>query len=203
MGTRPFPPAVRVRSMRRAWPAILLLAAFGLFAVSGRAHAQGTGQISGRVTDASTGAPLANITIKVVTSDGGWGGLVQTDASGIYTTAGMAEGTYYLRTLNAYPYLDELYSDIPCPGSSCWELSGTGVPVKADTTVNGIDFPLTLGGTITGTVTDAITGAPLTNISVRAFTASGAVAGSIVTTNPSGQYLAARTRDGNLPRADD
>ena len=174
--------------MRRGGSTVLLLAAFGLFAVSGRAHAQFTGQISGRVTDASTGAPLANITIKVVTSDGGWGGLVQTDASGIYTTAGMAEGTYYLRTLNAYPYLDELYSDIPCPGASCWELSGTGVPVKADTTVNGIDLQLTLGGTITGTVTDASTGAPLTNISVRAFTASGEVAGSIVTTNPSGQY---------------
>lgn len=199
MDFRLLPFVVRVRYAHRAWPTILLVAAFGLCAASGRAQAQGTGRISGTVTDASTGAPLADITVKVVTSDGVSGGVFQTDASGVYTTADIAVGTYYLRTLNGYPYLDELYNDLPCPGASCWELSGTGVVVTADTTVSGVDFRLTPGGTIRGTVRDSQTGAPLANISVRVFTGSGEIAGSIVTTNPFGEDLLARTRDGGLP----
>ena len=188
MDSRSLPPVALRHSMRRAWSTILLVTLFGLCVVSGRAHAQGTGQISGRVTDASTGAPLANIGVRVLTSVGGWGAMAATDASGVYTATGLMAGTYCVKTFGNFPYLDKLYDDLPNPYGEYTVTGGTVVSVTDGTTTNGIDFRLTLGGTITGTATDASTGAPLANIPVRAFTAGGDPVGSSVATNAFGEY---------------
>jgi protocatechuate 3,4-dioxygenase beta subunit len=154
----------------------------------GRAAAQSTGAIAGTVTDAGTGAPLAGIRVDVYNQYGGWVNAKVSDASGAYSVSGLTTGTYYLRTLNAFPYLDELYDNQPCPGDTCTVATGKGVSVTAGETTPGIDFVLQTGGTITGTVTDAITGAPLSNILVGAFHANGASTGGAIGTNLAGVY---------------
>jgi hypothetical protein len=148
------------------------------------------GTITGTVTDAATGAPLAGIDVRVETAGGGWAGGAATNASGLYMVAGLVTSTYYVQTSNSLPYLDELYNDLPCPGGSCTVTSGTGVSVTAGATTADIDFGLTLGGKITGTVTDAGTSAPMAGIGVVVYTASGGWAGNAAT-DAAGAYTVA------------
>jgi len=147
------------------------------------------GSIAGTVTAAATGAPLANVAIEVFAATGSWVARVTTNASGDYAVTGLATDTCYVRTSNGFPYLDELYNDVPCAGGNCPVTAGTGVSVTAGATAANINFALTLGGTITGGVTDAGSGAPLANVHVQAYDASGSSAGSGVTTNASGVYV--------------
>ena len=137
----------------RALRIIFVLLMLGLAA--GRAAAQSAGAIAGTVTDAATGAPLSNVMLRFLTASGAYAGVTYSDASGAYALGGLAAGTYLVRTYNAFPYLDEVYDDLPCPGGSCSPVLGTGVTVAASATTRGIDFGLALGGTIAGTVTDA------------------------------------------------
>ena len=135
------------------------------------------GTITGTVTDAGTGAPLADVSVYVYNASGSFVGSATTNASGVYTKTGLPTGTYYVRTSNSLGYVDELYNDLPCPGGTCTVTTGTGVSVTAGATTSGINFGLAVGGTITGTVTDAGTGAPLAGVLVCVYNASGSLRG--------------------------
>ena len=147
------------------------------------------GRISGTVTDVVTGAPLAGVYVYVYSATGSSVGSSVTNTSGVYTTStGLPTGTYYPRTYNSAGYIDEQFNNLPCPGSSCSVTSGTGVSVTVGATTSAIDFGLAPGGRISGTVTDAGTGAPLAGVYVSVYNASGNSVGSSVTTNASGVY---------------
>jgi len=188
--------AFRVRPFRWTWTTTVPVLVMLLGALSGRAEAQATGDITGTVTDAGTGAPLAGVSVQVYKSNGtSAGSSVTTNASGVYVFPGLVTGTYYVRTSNILGYIDKLYNNIPCPASqTCTVTTGTGVAVTAGATAAGIDFALAAGATITGTVTDASTGAPLANVNVNVHNASGI--GSTVTTNASGVYVRASLATG-------
>ena len=159
------------------------------------------GRITGTVTDAATGAPLSGVTVRVYTDAGSQLNSVSTNASGVYlTTQGLPTGNYRVRTSNVLGYFDEAYDNIPC--LNCSSTTGTAVAVTAGATTSGIDFGLAAGGRITGTVTDAATGAPLSGVTVRVYTETGTSLNS-VSTNASGVYLTdARAPHRQLPRAD-
>ena len=176
------------RLLTATYVKMLLVLALLLGALCGRADAQSTGSISGTVTNAGTGAPLAGVIVYVYTSTGSYAGGGSTSASGVYTVGGLATGTYYVRTSNSLGYLDELYNNLPCPGGGCPPLTtGTGLNVTAGATTSGIDFGLALLGTITGTVTNAGTGAPLAGVGADIYNASGSYVGYGYT-NASGVY---------------
>jgi hypothetical protein len=150
--------------------------------------AQG-GRISGTVTDAATGLPLANTSIQIYSSSGSYVTYASTSGTGSYTTLGLPAGTYRARTSNPSGYVDELYDDIACPNGSCIVTSGAAISVTAGSTTSGISFALAAGGRISGTVTDAGTGLPLAAVYVDVHDSSG----SYVTygyTNGSGAYTA-------------
>ena len=65
--------------------------------------------------------------------------------------------------------------------------SGTGVSVTMGATTSGINFGLAVGGRISGTVTDAGTGAPLANVQLAVYNASGSSV-AYGDTNASGVY---------------
>ena len=143
--------------------------------------------ISGRVEAGGSGTLLAGVVAHIYSSAGTWVASATTDASGVYTKALLAVGTYHVRTSNTLGYIDELFNNIPCEGGACTVTSGTGIALTGGVPTNGIDFVLTPGGTISGTVTDAGTGLPVANVSVRAYnTGNFYVAGA--TTNASGAY---------------
>ncbi len=164
------------------------------------------GRISGKVTDAATGAPVPGVSVEIHEAQGGHVTVVYSGVAGDYVSdLGLPAGNYYARTVYGSYYLDELYDDIPCASWTCTVTSGTPIPVAAGATTTGIDFALRAGGRISGKVTDAATGAPLRGVSVEIYDAQGSyvtyartdVAGDY-TTEPelqAGSYYA-RTTDG-------
>ena len=95
--------------------------------------------------------PLAGVTVSVYSSNGTAVGSATTNASGVYTTTGLAAGTYYIQTSNGLGYIDEVYNNLLCNGGSCPSVTtGTGVSVTQGAATSGIDFSLAVGGSITG-----------------------------------------------------
>jgi len=151
------------------------------------ALAQTTGTITGAVTDAVWGGPIAGVWVYLYNSAGDYMGSAASNTAGVYARANLAAGTYYLRTSNGLGYLDELYDDVPC-ASSCYPYtSGAGVAVTAGMATSGIDFALTKGGTITGTVRGEPSGTLLAGVRVNIYDSTGNNVAS-VTTTVSGAY---------------
>src|SRR5581483_3011406 len=143
------------------------------------------GRISGRVTNAATGAGIQNAQAKVYDAVGTFIGAAVTDASGNFTTAGLPADTYYMRA-DATGFLTQVYNGITC-GTTCTVTAGAPLAVVAGTTTANINFALDTGATITGTVTNAAGGAPLAGIGVWLWDANDRfVTGT--STNASGVY---------------
>ena len=113
--------------------------------------------ISGTVTD-DEGGLLADVEVVAYDNLGDWAGYDNTDTTGTYTITGLLPGTHKIRTYNHSGYFDEWYDNVSWRG----DYSGTGATLidvsEADATAK--DFQLTLGRSISGTVTDE-DGAPL------------------------------------------
>ncbi len=139
------------------------------------------GTVTGRVTDAATGAPLAGVEVDLRTRFGrGVATAVATsNASGVFTFSGLGPGTYTVFTNGRTPaktHADIIFGGLLCL-ASCSENtaldSGTPVVVTPGVTTGGIDFALPPGGTIAGRVVNSATGAALSGVTVRATTRAG------------------------------
>ena len=99
-------------------------------------------------------------------ADKSWEPVDNSAADGTFTIRGIAPGTYTLRTLPAdYLYLPEYWAD-PQSVSSC--LQAEIITVSSSGEVHsGKDFQIGLGATVTGTITDNSTGAPITGVNVN------------------------------------
>ena len=147
------------------------------------------GQIGGTVTWAAGGVPIPNVNVRIHNSAGTQVGSVNTNASGTYLTSGLPAGTYYARTssLVFVNVVDELYNNLPCTLSNCTTTTGTPIVVTVGATTAGIDFALAVGGQISGTVTNAASGAPIPNVTVRVYDSTGAFVGTAINpTNAAG-----------------
>ncbi len=145
------------------------------------------GRISGVVTDAATSAPLAEVNVLIVNSTGEVVASTATISSGQYISdAGLPSGTYFARTFNSQGYIDELYDNINC--FNCDLTDGTPITVTLPSTTSGINFALSPGGKISGTITSAATSAPLFGVAVFVFDSSGNTVAS-GSTNASGNYI--------------
>lgn len=103
-----------------------------------------------------------------------------------YSAVGLPSGTYYLvaRRDEASGRAAELYSGVAC--AACAVTFGTPVVVTAGAAVRNVNFTGVSGGAIAGTVKDSAL-APLSTITVEAYAATGALAGS-ATTSFTGAY---------------
>lgn len=110
----------------------------------------GSGGITGVVRDESTGSPVSSVHLGLYDS----GGLLQsvdyTATNGSYSFDGLDPGSYLLATRHTHDYLDELWDDNSCEGG-CDVTTGDLVAVE-DSTVAGIDFDLSPGAALSGTV---------------------------------------------------
>ena len=180
--------------------AMLALAALVVF-IPARGRAQETGGISGRVTRAGSGSGLWNITVEMTDVAGMTSRSATTDVDGRFTIAGLAPGFYFARTRNALGYLDELFHEFPCV-DWCTFGAGTPIPITAGAVTGYVDFTLRLGGQISGSVTDATTGAAIAGVRVRVATPSGQERGS-ATSDGTGRYTVTGLMDGDyLVRTD-
>jgi peptide/nickel transport system substrate-binding protein len=122
------------------------------------------GSITGRVTAASDGSPLADVWVYANNYDDGSGGRgARTDADGYYTIAGLLDQDYRVAVDGSnvpYGYAQQFY-----PDQFAHHLAGR-VTISGGGTVADIDFHLVPGGIITGVITDMATGLPLADINV-------------------------------------
>jgi 5-hydroxyisourate hydrolase-like protein (transthyretin family) len=163
---------------------------------TGRNFALDTGgRLTGTITNAATGAPLQNIGVNVVTLIAGasaFAGSATTDATGTYTVTGLPAGTYYAFTNNNQGFMNEIYDDLLCPLSCLSNTAaqnGVPIPVTLGGTVTGRDFALNQGGSISGTVLNQNTAAPLSGVTVSAAIRVGTTNFSTsVSTDAAGNY---------------
>ena len=133
------------------------------------------GAITGTVTDATSQAAIAGITVTLTATLSSypysetW--QLTTDSQGDYALYGAPAGDYTVEFsgsgYNGLGYLTQYYK-----GAST-SSGATLVGVLADQTSSGINAALQPAGTITGTLTDATTNAPLGSAQVNVYTASG------------------------------
>jgi hypothetical protein len=145
------------------------------------------GSISGTVTNSAGGAPLSGIAVQVFSNTGVFLGNVFTDASGSYTFGSMTAGSYYVRTNTGSNFINQLYNGVTCVNCNVTSSGGTLVAVTANTTTPNINFSLSAGGLISGTITNASGGAPLQNIQAQIFNSAGVFVNGF-NTNASGFY---------------
>lgn len=173
-------------------------AAANAVAVNGSATVSGVdaalrpaGAIAGSVTDAVTGRPVDDVPVLVYTPDGTAVTGTCTASDGSYTIAGLAPGTYTVSFAG---------QSTGCGTPLGYALqSTTNVQVSAGATTGQIDAQLLSQsqGEITGTVTDAASGAALAGVVVTIYDASGAPLGSGTATDSQGRYAVAGLAPGN------
>jgi len=152
------------------------------------------GSVSGRVTAAAGGAPIAAVPVWVVDSFGNYlSSGAPTGSDGSYTTTvALPTGTYFVVAQPATTYLTQVYRGVNCYGVACKPTTyGTAVAVTKGATTQGIDFELVLAGSISGTVRAAAGGAPVPGAAVVVYSASGAIVDEM-STSASGNYSTSR-----------
>ena len=117
------------------------------------------------VTDAAGGAPLTNATVTFTPAAGGASTIVTANVAGVYTSPGLAPGVYTI-TATASGFFDGV-------NSAGVELGDTNTPVA---------LVLNEKATVYGLITDSVTGAPLSGVTLTVTNAGG---GTAVNTTPS------------------
>ncbi|MFC1777125.1 collagen binding domain-containing protein, partial [Pseudomonadota bacterium] len=123
--------------------------------------------ITGTVSDADLGVPLAEVYLGLFDGDGNWlFADTYSDGAGNYSFTGLADGAYKVYT-NGTPegYNQLLYNGVSCPDWSCdFGTQGQTLNLSGNQTASGIDFGLTYTGTrIFGAVTRTVGGTPVGN----------------------------------------
>ncbi|MBP7687805.1 MAG: carboxypeptidase regulatory-like domain-containing protein [Thermoflexales bacterium] len=153
------------------------------------------GKITGQVTAVSGGAPIAGVYVYAYTSTTSTSSVAAnpTIASGQYTITGLTTGNYYVRFSPPYasPYLEEYYNDRRIRADS------DVVPVTLGSVTGNINAALETGGSITGQVTAATGGAPLSDLNVYVYTSTTSVNSTAsATTDAAGVYTVTRLDTG-------
>lgn len=147
--------------------------------------ATGQGTVAGRVTDSLDGSPIHLARVVAVDRQGNLIRAAATGASGAYLLPDLSPGTYFVAVRNATGYVPEVYDDIAC--SACDDVDGTTVQVVDGETTSGIDFALDPPSVMTGTVTEELTGQPISRITVTAHKVGEAFEMTGIT-GPGGRY---------------
>jgi hypothetical protein len=142
--------------------------------------------LTGVVTSAAA-APIPGVTVNVYDSAGAMVRSATTDGAGEFGAASLTPGIYYVLTGGGTSYIDKLFNDLPCPYGSCTPTAGTPVVVSAGANTPNVNFSLSPGGVIAGTITASGGATPLSGINVLVYDGSGSIAAR-GTTNASGVY---------------
>ncbi|MFC1779061.1 carboxypeptidase regulatory-like domain-containing protein [Thermodesulfobacteriota bacterium] len=124
------------------------------------------GSISGTVVDSTVVLPIENAQVCATAINGGIDQCVLTDALGQYTIVGLIADTYQVKSYkfnrdnSDYIYPPEYFNNTNDSSSA------TPVTVVGGVDTPSIDFSLTFGGYVSGTVVDEGTGQPIVSANV-------------------------------------
>jgi hypothetical protein len=148
--------------------------------------------ISGIVKDAGTGTPVANACIHAVGDTTGYDsyeGTVCSASDGSFTLTGLLPDNYTLQFDPTYgPYGTTARDNGLQNAASTYLPTSVDANVTAAAAVTGATLKLVRGATISGSITAADTGSPLSNVCASAVPAAGGNPVSTVCTGSDGQY---------------
>ncbi len=160
------------------------------------------GAIAGKVTDEGTGTPIAGAAVTAYREGpGAEPSSVRTDAQGSFVIGGLPPGNYLVRAAAA-EYLPEWYQE------AATVRDASLVAVAGGDTTGAIDFTLSRGGSISGTVQSQLTGQPLGGARVEVWSTAGPWSRSAFTAEDgtysitglaSGSYLVQAAAKGHVP----
>jgi hypothetical protein len=132
--------------------------------------------------------PTANVPVELYGAIGNLLRSSSSDATGFYAFTGLPAGRYYVRTRDTGGRADALFNGLACVGNACQVRSGTPIDLAPPaTTLFNADLTMTTPAAVTGTITAANGGAPISGVTVQLLVGSGAVALTSVS-NGSGVY---------------
>ncbi len=149
------------------------------------------GRIAGQVKDTLTGLALAGARVDAFGHDGLGVGSATTNAAGLYTIGKLCPGdvTGVAHGPRRAGYVPLLYDGIACV--RCDRTAGRFVAVTPSATTPGVNFALTPGGRVTGSVVDAATFRAVKGASVYVYDGSRRYLGSArCDCGPNGAYVA-------------
>ena len=154
---------------------------------------QKSSTITGIIADAHgpISIPYSQVSVTLIDQSGNVVGAADADGSGRYTISPVPVGTYYLYT-TVTGYFGQLYSGDDRMAQCTDQLAGaTPIQVAVNEQQIEADFTLTPLPTVSGRVTDAVTGAPLANIAVVVTESPNTYSypSTAVTTDASGNFL--------------
>ncbi|MSP11871.1 MAG: hypothetical protein EXR62_02820 [Chloroflexi bacterium] len=157
--------------------------------ITGGAHLNGIdfslepgGTIAGRVVDAGTGAPVANMVVGALDWVTRFPFAGTTDAQGNYRILGLPTSVYLLFVAgDSRNYVTTFYPNTIYPTNT------TPVTVTAGSLISPLNFALPKGGALSGRVIDKEMGQPLANHVVQAQPVSGGLS-ILATTDTNGHY---------------
>lgn len=138
--------------------------------------------VEGTVT-AVGGAPLEGVEVHLQPTGGGVGGQTITDSEGNYAVTGLLPGAYTVQFVPTVGNYAGLYYDNRPEAAEADVITLAGGATRA-----GIDASLSPGGSISGTVTDRQTHAPVPGVQVSVEVAEGGGAPLTTTTGEDGTY---------------
>ena len=149
------------------------------------------GTVSGRVTDAATGAPVAGATVRHSWVDTEFGSETVTDEQGRYRITGLGEGRHRLRVeVRGQNYVQQFYS-----GKMLRDRADL-ITIRGQEEISDANFSLIPGAAISGRVVDSETGRPIPGMDLRARLNGDDLADS--TTNNDGVYVLRGIPDGEI-----
>ncbi len=95
------------------------------------------------------------------------------DFNGDYEFKTLTAGSYFLSTKNSAGFIDELYSNDPCPASSCDIFMGNKITLSSSNKHKTASFVLWPGGLLSGKVTNALSKAGIPYVTVQVYDSNG------------------------------
>lgn len=142
-------PLHSLRKSVAAAAVLAVIAAVGLVSASASvASADTLGSISGTVTSATSGTPLANVQVSLDLPGGNYVQFGSTANDGTYSFTGVAAGSYVVNFAPSYTdnYAQQWWNNKPTLATA------TPIAVAAGQSVTGIDASLADGATVTGNI---------------------------------------------------
>lgn len=131
------------------------------------------GEITGNITDDATGLPLRGYGVSVYDLEYEFVASSQSNIDGDYSVRFLLPGEYIVQSYSStWPHVDEVFEDQLC-WRSCDLTLGTPVVLSTEDPIAIVDFGLSVGGTISGTVTEESSGLPIAKATVEAYDAWG------------------------------